>query len=187
MTDDSRERLKQLEVYVNSLSENERRDLGTAAHQSERGIFDLVKSGDVASLHVALKRDPSLAERQDENGMTPLHWSGIDKSGLIFEVLAQEANSAPWTRDKAGRLPLDVMREAGQHGIADKAERLTYPQLFLDERDGPVEAKKLAAFNEKYEGMGRPDTRPNYAKNLEPLVKTQARRLDGKERDDRER
>ena len=126
MIDDSRDRLKQLEVYVQSLSEQERRDLGIAAHQNERGIFDLVKSGDVASLYVALKSDPSLAERQDENGMTPLHWSGIDKSGLLFEVLTQEASAAPWTCDKTGRLPLDVMREARQHGIADKAERMTY-------------------------------------------------------------
>ncbi|WP_300379681.1 ankyrin repeat domain-containing protein [Henriciella sp.] len=187
MIDDSRERLRQLEVYLKSLSENERRDLGTAAYQSERGIFDLVTSGDAAGLHVALKRDPTLAERQDENGMTPLHWSAIDKSGLLFEVLTQEANSAPWTRDKAGRLPLDVMREAGRRGVADKAERLTYPQLFLDERDGPVGAKKLAAFKEKYEAVRRPDTRPNHARHLEPLVKTQARRTDGKERDDRER
>ena len=43
MIDDSRDRLKQLEVYVQSLSEQERRDLGIAAHQNERGIFDLVK------------------------------------------------------------------------------------------------------------------------------------------------
>jgi hypothetical protein len=30
------------------------------------------------------------------------------------------------------------MRQAGQHGIADKAERVTYPQLFQEELSGPV-------------------------------------------------
>jgi hypothetical protein len=102
MTDNSEDRLNQLESYVQSLSDKERSDLGAAAHQSDRGVFDLVKSGDAAGLYAALKREPGLAERQDENGMTPLHWSGGDKSGLLFEVLTQEPNAAPWTRDKAG-------------------------------------------------------------------------------------
>ncbi|WP_430431294.1 hypothetical protein [Oceanicaulis sp.] len=186
MTDSSDDRLKQLEAYVQSLPENERRDLGVAAHQSEHGVFDLVKSGDAAGLYAALKREPGLAERQDQNGMTPLHWSGADKSGLLFEVLTQEPSAAPWTRDKAGRIPLDVMRQAGQHGIADKAERVTYPQLFQAEQSGPVSPKKVAAFSAKYEALGRPDTRPSDARDMEPLVKVPERSAKGKDRDDRE-
>ncbi|WP_109260661.1 hypothetical protein [Hyphobacterium indicum] len=187
MTADSRDRIKQLEAYMRSLPEEGRQDLGAAAHQSEHGVFDLVKSGDAAGLYAALQRDSGLAERQDQNGMTPLHWSGIDKSGLLFEVLTQEACAALWTRDKSGRLPLDVMRDAGQHAVADKAERITYPLLFRDERAGPVEPKKVVAFERKYEAFGKPDTGPSYAQHLVPQEKVPQSRAKRPDRDERER
>ncbi len=186
MTDSSEDRLNQLKSYLQSLSDKERSDLGAAAHQSERGVFDLVKSGDAAGLYAALKREPGLAERQDQNGMTPLHWSGADKSGLLFEVLTQEPNAAPWTRDKTGRIPLDVMRQAGQHTIANKAERVTYPQLFQEEQSGPLSPEKVAAFSKKYEVLEKPNTRPSYARNMEPLAKPPERSAIGKDRGDRE-
>ena len=188
MTDGSDDRLKQLEAYVLSLPEKERRDLGATAHQSERGIFNLVKSGDAAGLHAALKRDPSLVERQDENDMTPMHWAGIDKSGLMLEVLTQNVNAAPWMRDKAGRLPLDVMRDAGQHEIADRLERITYPRLFHDKQRGTVDAKKVAAFGRKYDALGKPDTWPIFAARPEKGEKTPSQpRLRSRENEDRER
>lgn len=183
----SRDRLNELEDHIKGLPDQERRALGAEAHEHERGVFDLVQKGDAAGLFAALKREPALIERQDENGMTPLHWAGLDKSGLLFDVMTQESSAAPWTRDQAGRLPLDVMREAGRHAVADKAERVTYPKLFRDEQNGPVEQKKVAAFSAKYDALGKPDTSPTYARNLEPLAKAPEPGRQGRDHDERER
>ena len=187
MSAESEDHFEALEAYVQTLPEEERRALGAVAHQSPLGVFDLVKSGDAAGLYAALEHDPSLMERQDENGMTPLHWAGIDQSGLLFDVLTSEPSGGPWTRDNVGRLPLDVMREAGQHAVADKAERITYPQLYRDEEASPVKREQVAAFERKHEALGKPNTRPSYARNLEPLDKTPEPRATAHNRDERGR
>jgi len=164
-------RFEELESYVAALSEDERRALGARAFEHNHGVFDLIQTGNAAGLHAAVQQDPAILERRDESGMTPLHWAAYDSSGLLFEVMTREPSSAPWARDNAGRLPLDVLRDAGQHGIADKAERLTYPQLFRDEKGGPVEPEKIAAFEAKRAAIGKADTMPPYARNMEPLAK----------------
>jgi ankyrin repeat protein len=180
-------RFHELESYVADLSEDERRALCARAFEHEHGVFDLIRAGDAAGLHAAVQQDPAILERRDESGMTPLHWAAYDSSGFLFEVMTREPSSAPWARDNAGRLPLDVLRDAGQHGIADKAERLTYPQLFRDEKGGPVEPEKIAAFEAKCEALGRPDTSPSYARNPEPLAKQPASLSHGRNMDERER
>lgn len=180
-------RLNELERYVADLSENERRTLGARAFEHEHGVFDLIRAGDAAGLYAAVQQDPAILERRDESGMTPLHWAAYDSSGLLFDVMTSEPSSAPWARDNAGRLPLDVLRDACQHGIADKAERLTYPQLFRDEKGGPVEPKKIEAFEAKYEALGRPDTSPTYARNPEPLDRQPNQRSQERDRYGHER
>jgi ankyrin repeat protein len=176
---------QELDSYVLALSEDERHALGARAFEHKHGVFALIQAGDAAGLHAAVQQDPAILERRDESGMTPLHWAAYDSSGLLFEVMTCKPSGAPWARDNARRLPLDVLRDAGQHGIADKAERLTYPQLFRDEKDGPVEPGKIAAFAAKQADMGKAETTPSYARNMEPLVKVPERNAKGRERDDR--
>lgn len=178
---------QELESYVLALSEDERRELGARAFEHEHGVFALIQSGDAAALYAAVQQDPAILERRDEGGMTPLHWAAYDSSGLLFDVMTHEPSRAPWVRDNAGRLPLDVLRDAGQHGIADKAERLTYPQLFRDEKGGPVEPGQIAAFAAKQVDMDKADTTPSYARNMEPLVKAPERSAEGRDRDERDR
>lgn len=178
---------QELKNYVLALSEDERRELGARAFEHEHGVFALIQSGDAAGLYAAVQQDPAILERRDEGGMTPLHWAAYDSSGLLFDVMTHEPSRAPWLRDNAGRLPLDVLRDAGQHGIADKAERLTYPQLFRDEKGGPVQPENIAAFCAKYETLEKPATGPSYARQLEPLAKTPEPRASSRNRDERER
>lgn len=182
-------RFEELESYVANLSDDERRALGVRAFEHERGVFDLIQTGNAAGLLAAVQQDPAILERRNESGMTPLHWAAYDSSGLLFEVMTHQPSSAPWARDNAGRLPLDVLRDAGQHGIADKAERLTYPQLFLDEKGGPVGSPKIEAFALKYEALGKPAAGPRYARNVEAGIQGHNRRgQEGeRDRDDRNR
>jgi len=180
-------RFQELESYVADLSEDDRRALGARAFEHEHGVFALIQAGDAAGLHAAVQQDPAILERRDESGMTPLHWAAYDSSGLLFDVMTREPSSAPWARDNAGRLPLDVLRDAGQHGIADKAERLTYPQLFRDEKGGPVQPEKIAAFAAKQAEIDKADTMPSFARNMEPLTKNPEPMSRRRDLDERER
>ncbi len=185
MTDYARERFEELEAYVASLPAEEREEQATKGQQHPKAVFQMIKTGDVVGLYCSFKKDPSLLEKQDDFGMTPLHWGSADRPGIIQEIVTSEPSKSPWTRDRFGRLPLDVMREAEHHNAADKMERLTYPQLFRDEKDGPVSNDKIKSFEQKSKQLGKVDTRPPHARNMEP--KPMMPRLHSTERDAGER
>lgn len=185
MTDYAKERFAELEAYVTTLPEAERAEQAAKGQAHPKAVFQMIQTGDAVGLYCSIKKDPSLLERKDDYGMTPLHWGGSDKPGLMQEILTSEPSKSPWTRDRFGRLPLDVLREGAHHNAADKMERLTYPQLFRDEKDGPVSSDKIKAFETKYKELGKADTRPPHAHNMEP--KPMMPRLKGKERDADER
>ena len=185
MTDYARERFEELEAYVASLSVEEREEQAAKGQQYPKAVFQMINTGDVVGLYCSIKKDPSLLEKQDDYGMTPLHWGSADRPGVIQEIVTSEPSKSPWMRDRFGRLPLDVMREAEHHKAADKMERLTYPQLFHDEKGGPVSSEKIIAFEEKAKELGKVDTRPPHARDMEP--KPMIPRLQTKERDAGER
>jgi hypothetical protein len=167
MTDYARQRFEELKVYADKLPKVERSGQAAKGQAYDKAIFDMIRKGDTLGVYCSIKHDPSLLEKKDDKGMTPLHWGGSDKPGVMQEVLTSEPSSSPWIRDKFGRLPLDVLRNGGHHTAADKMERLTYSQLFKDEKDGPVPQEKIKAFDDKSKALGRPDTRPPFAKDVE--------------------
>ncbi len=173
MSDIGRERFEELKAYVDGLPEAQFKAQASKGQASEQAVFDLINNGDALGLYCSIKQDPSLLARQNASGMTPLHWCSVDKSGLIGEILTSEVSAAPWTRDRFGCLPLDIARETGNHKIGDKLERLTYPQLFKEEKDGPIGPDLVNAYNEKRKELGNPDTAPAFnrefnTKNMMP-------------------
>lgn len=99
--------------------------------------------------------------------MTPLHHAAGHDARLIGAILLEEPGTSPWGRDQWGRLPLDVARESGHTELGDALERVTYPGLFKDERDGPVPPETIERFDIKRRQLGSPDTRPATAPNFE--------------------
>lgn len=186
MTDYAKERFDELEAYVAQLPKEDRAEHAAKGQAHPKAIFQMVKTGDAVGLYCSVKKDPSLLENRDDYGMTPLHWGGASKPEVMTEIMLSEPSSAPWARDRFGRLPLDAHREGGHHQSADKIERVTYPDLFRDEKDGPVAPDKIATFAEKQKTLGRTDTRPPFARSIEPreiMPKLKGRERDAGERD----
>lgn len=176
---------ERLEAHWQSLSPKAQAKEAAKGKAYEGAVFDLVRQGDALGLYASVKADPSLLNKQDARGMTPLHYAGIDRSGTLADVMLSQPNKAPWTRDKAGRLPLDMAQITKRKTIAAKIERATYPHLFEQEKDGPLKPEQIARFADTYQELGRPDTRPPYAQSFQP--RAMMPRLKGKERDERER
>jgi hypothetical protein len=160
--------LDELKRYVDSLAPEQQNAHAQKAHAHDKSVFDLVKSGDRVGLYCAVKQNPTLLQQRDENNMTPLHHAGGDKSGMTHDILTEAPNNAPWIRDKFNRLPLDVMREAGQHQVANKVEPLTYPSQFKQIEDNLDKAMHLKAYEERYRTLERPDTMPAHMKGFKP-------------------
>ncbi len=176
---------ERLEAHWQGLSPKAQAKEAAKGQAYEGAVFDLVRNGDALGLYASVKADPSLLNKQDARGMTPLHYAGIDRSGTLADVMLSQPSQAPWRRDKAGRLPLDMAQVTRRETIAAKIERATYPQLFKDEKDGPLKPEQIARFAKQYQELGRPDTRPPFAQSLTP--REMMPRLKGKERQERER
>lgn len=161
MADSIGRRFEKLKEYVAGLSQGERDEYAAKGQAHENAVFDMIKEGDGVGLYASVQKDPSLLERQDENGMTPLHWSGADRSGLTYEITTSQPSNAPWMRDNHDRLPLDVAQEAGREQDALKLERTTYPQLYRHETNSPEQADKMNGFYEQHKKHGRADTSPS--------------------------
>tara|TARA_E500000318_G_scaffold107170_1_gene116113 strand:+ start:2802 stop:3359 length:558 start_codon:yes stop_codon:yes gene_type:complete len=136
-----------------------------AKTKDPQAVFDLIRRGDTTGFACALKNGlpPDLADR---NGMTMLHHAAGHDARLIAAMLTDKANATPWARDKYGRLPLDVARECAHADMGDRLERITYPSLFLEERDGPVDREVIERYEAKRKELGSPDTRPAYAQSV---------------------
>ena len=170
MTPEHETRYQELEAYVAGLSEEAHAKQAAKAQAHEGAVFDLIRAGDAVAFYVAVKANPAVLESQDENGMTPLHWTAVDKSGLMQDIATSTPRKAPWIRDNHGRLPLDVMREMTNHGLADKLARLTYPQLFQHEKDGPVALEKVRHLRGNTKTLGGQIHAQSMAWNVAPSL-----------------
>ncbi len=160
MSDLAKDRFEALKAYFDKLPANEQERHAVKGQEHENAVFDMIKEGDGVGLYASVQKDAKLLERQDVNGMIPLHWSSADRSGLAYEIFTSQPNKAPWVRDKFDRLPLDVAKETGREQISDKMERVTYPQLFRHEKDGLENPEKINAFYEKHKEHGKTNTMP---------------------------
>lgn len=150
MSDQAQERFDSLKAYFDKLPTKEKEQHASKGHAHDGAVFDLIKDGDGVGLYASIQKDPSLLEKQDKNGMTPLHWASADKSGLAHEITSSHTSSAPWTLDKFERTPLDVAKEAGRIQDQMKLEQLTYPQMYRTlNNDGPVKEQKIEAHYQK--------------------------------------
>lgn len=162
---DMDERLTALKRHIASLDTQ-----GYAAQIAKtadpQAVFALIRTGDVAAVACAVQEGRT-AELKDENGMTPLHHAASHDARLIGALLLEEPSGAPWARDQWGRLPLDVARESGHTELGDTLERVTYPGLFRDEKDGPVPPETIQRYDTMRRQLGSPDTRPATAPDFE--------------------
>jgi hypothetical protein len=164
MTGRDRDRYDRLKAHIAGMADSEyRRELDKT--RNPRAVFDLIREGDAVGVACAV-RDGRSMEIQDDRGMTPLHHAAAYDTRLIGQALTERPNAAPWTRDSEGRLPLDVAREAGHHELGDRLERLTYPELYRDERDGPVREDLIEGYDARRRELGSPDTRPDFARDF---------------------
>lgn len=162
---DMDERLAALKHHLASLDTQEYADQ-RAKTEDPQAVFAMIRTGDVVAVACAVQEGRT-ADLTDENGMTPLHHAAAHDARLIGALLLEETGGAPWARDQWGRLPLDVARETGHTELGDTLERVTYPGLFRDEKDGPVPPDTIQRFDDKRRQLGSPDTRPATAPNFE--------------------
>jgi len=153
-------RIEELEKYVESLDQEERKKQETKTKDNPQVLFDLIKQGDTVGVAVAIENNIDL-QVQDENGMTPLHFASAHGTEMISELLINETNGAVWQRDNFDRLPLDVARENGHDKIGDKLEQVTYPELFKGEK---ANRELIEKYLDKQKECGRPNTEPSYLK-----------------------
>ncbi|MCK0069951.1 hypothetical protein [Kordiimonas laminariae] len=169
MSDQAQERFEALKVYFDKLPAKEKEREAAKGQTHDGAVFDLIKNGDGVGLYASVQKDPSLLEKQDEKGMTPLHWSAADKSGLTYEITTSQPSNAPWMRDNFDRLPMEVAKEAGREQDQLKLERVTYPQLFQQEKNGPEQSAKVSKYYKKHKETGKADTRARENRALEKL------------------
>ncbi len=119
----------EINAFIDTLSPKALEQQEAKTSDNPEAIFDLVKQGDTVGVAIAMRNgiEPDIT---DKHGMTPLHYAAANGARNITEILTQSPSAAPWAQDKHGRLPLDITREAGNHQIGDRLERITYPQLF---------------------------------------------------------
>jgi ankyrin repeat protein len=118
-------------------------------------LFELIERGDAISAMIAVQNGADV-EVTDRDGMTPLHHAAANDMKLMTAILTQEANAGPWMRDRHGRLPLDIARNAGNQELGNALERLTYASVYRDEVDGPVTNERIATFDAKRQELGSP-------------------------------
>ena len=164
MNEEQRKHFENLHRHIDWLDANAyARQL--AKTKDPQAVFDLIRRGDTTGGACALKNGLPL-DLTDRNGMTMLHHAAGHDARLIAAVLTEKANAAPWARDKYGRLPLDVARECAHAEMSDRLERITYPSLFLEERDSPVDRQTIGRYEAKRKELRSPDTRPRYAQDV---------------------
>lgn len=164
MTDRDDNRLEELKRYIERLSDAERRRQLEKTRGAE-GLARAVRRGDAVAIACAAREGRKL-DAPDRNGMTPLHHAAAYDARLIGTLLTERTDGAQWHRDRYSRLPLDLARQSGNHEIGDRLERITYPELFRDERDGPVPPELIAEHDRQRQERGSPDTRPDFAREF---------------------
>ena len=158
-------KLKALRAHLDAMDATERKRLAAKSRDSAIALPDLIRQGDVLSVAVALE-DGHDVTKQDAQGMTALHHSAACDTPVITQLLIESPSPAPWVRDNEGRLPLDIARECGHSHVGDQIERVTYPELFRGEKDGPVPRDTLKKFDTMRERLNSPDTRPPHHREL---------------------
>lgn len=166
MSQSLQEQLKNLNDYIDTLSPEERRQHELKTYYgSVGGVMSMINAGDTIGVAIAFRSSLSTA-MTDEYDMTPLHHAVARDSRLMSAILIEKVNDAPWVRDNFGRLPVDVAQECGHDELSDQLMRITYPDLFLDEQDGPIDQALIAKYHAKYQELGKPDTSPAFAQDL---------------------
>ena len=145
-----------LKGYVDDLGYDEMAEQ-LAKTTEASGIISCIRSGDAVAIACAVREGISM-DMSDANGLTPLHHAAARDSGLIGRALLERPNAAPWMRDRFGRLPLDIARSVGAADLARQLERVTYPEIFRDEVDGPLKPDLVRRHAEKYAQLGSPGT-----------------------------
>ena len=183
MNDDIRQRLEALKQHIADLS-REDRERQLAKSKDPQAVFALIRKGDTVAVACAIERGMP-KDLADQNGMTMMHHAAAHDTKTIAALLIEEGHGAPLSRDRFGRLPLDVAREAGSTDIANQLERITYLGVFRDEIDGPVLGQTIRAYEKERTLAGPVDSRPPYAREIE--FRGHLPRLRQMDRDDRSR
>jgi hypothetical protein len=181
--EDMERRHAELQTYIGRM---DRRTYEEELAKTDKpgGVIERVQAGDVLAVACAV-REGRAVDAPDANGMTPLHHASAYDMRLTARVLVDRPNAAPWMRDRFGRLPLDIAEEAGHDRMATTIERVTYTSLFRDEQDGPLPPELIERYAARRKELESSDTRPPYARHIEPrgmLPERSDRGHDGRER-----
>ncbi len=178
-----RERLEALRKHVAQLLPVERQRQLTKT-DNPQAVFELIRQGDTVGVACAIEKGlPS--DLADQNGMTAMHHAAAHDTKTIAALLIESGHGGPLKRDRFGRLPLDVAREAGADEIGNRLERATYPALFRGEQDGPVPPERIRQYEKDRARSGPVASRPPYAHAIE--FRVHLPRLKSMDRDDRSR
>lgn len=79
----------------------------------------------------ALEQDPTCINKQDEAGLTALHWASGNRDLVITEMLLNfpKGKVDPWIKDIRGRTAIDHAIESGRREIIDLLKQLMYGEI----------------------------------------------------------
>ncbi|MEE1655689.1 ankyrin repeat domain-containing protein [Microvirga sp. CF3062] len=101
--------------------------------------FDIILAAEMRDLeHVkkALIEDPqSVNAQHPDYGLTPLHIAAVEGAEPIVDLLLDQDGIDLTAEDGFGRKAIDLALASGNHGIAEKIARKTFPQFFETDDD----------------------------------------------------
>lgn len=131
--------LERVKKRAHKLSEAKRDELISEAKDDPSIIFEHIKNGHAVELYCVANDVPETLDQKDAFGMTPMHVSNVDGSGLATAILTEKPHASIWEPDNQGRIPLDVAERFENMATVGHLTRYTYPQFMkvseLDQRE----------------------------------------------------
>lgn len=139
--------LERVKKRAEQLSEAKRDELIFEAQYDPSIIFEHIKNGHTVELYCVANDVPETLDQKDAFGMTPLHVSNVDNSGLATAILTEKPHASLWELDDKSRFPLDIAEQFGNEESISQLVRCTYPHCMkMFEEDEKV-LKRLEEFD----------------------------------------
>lgn len=129
------------------LSEAKRDELIFEAQDDPAIIFEHIKNGHALELYCVANDVPETLSQKDAFGMTPLHVSNVDQSGLATAILTENPHASIWEQDNIGRIPLDVAEQFENMESISSLTRCTYPHCMKVMEMDEQELQRLEKFD----------------------------------------
>lgn len=139
--------LERVKKRADNLSDAKRDELIFEAKDDPSIIFEHIKNGHAVELYCVANDVPETLDQKDAFGMTPLHVSNVDNSGLATAILTEKPHASIWEPDNQGRIPLDIAERFENMATVGHLTRYTYPQFMKVTEPDQREFARLEEFD----------------------------------------